>query len=48
MNISLIGEINSEYKETALDHQIADIVARIITDEKEKLLKTLKIWGSKM
>ncbi|QBE95486.1 helix-turn-helix domain-containing protein [Blautia producta] len=47
MNISLdslIGKIDSEYAETALDRQIMDSLKNMTVDEKEKLLKTIKIW----
>ncbi len=41
---SLIGKIDSDYTETALDRQIMESVREMSIDEKEKLLKTLKIW----
>ncbi len=48
MNISLdslIGKIDSEYTETALDRQILDLIKEMDVDKKEKLLKTLQIWN---
>lgn len=48
MNISLdslIGKIDSEYTETALDRQILDLIKEMDVDQKEKLLKTLQIWN---
>ena len=41
---SLIGKIDSDYTETALDRQIMETVIEMSVDEKEKLLKTLEIW----
>lgn len=47
MNISLdslIGQIDSEYKKTALDHELLEIISEMDDDMKTKLLNTLKIW----
>ncbi len=47
MNISLdslIGRIDSEYTETALDRQILAFIEKMDVDQKEKLLKTLQVW----
>ena len=41
---SLIGRIDSEYRETALDSEIGDLIHKMEIPEKQKLLKTLKIW----
>lgn len=41
---SLIGRIDSEYRETALDRELSDLIHKMEIPEKQKLLKTLKIW----
>ena len=41
---SLIGRIDSEYRETALDRERGDLIHKMEIPEKQKLLKTLKIW----
>lgn len=47
MNISLdslIGQIDSEYLPTALDHELTGLISKMSTDEKEKLMRVIKIW----
>lgn len=41
---SLIGELDSEYSETALDRKLYQTILKLDIDTKEKLLKTLEIW----
>ena len=41
---SLIGRIDSEYRETALDCEISEQVHKMSIPEKQKLLKTMKVW----
>ena len=41
---SLIGRIDSEYRETALDREISEHVHKMSIPEKQKLLKTMKVW----
>ena len=41
---SLIGRIDSEYRETALDSEITEQVLKMRIPEKQKLLKTMKVW----
>ena len=41
---SLIGRIDSEYRETALDREISEQVQKLEIPQKQKLLKTMKIW----
>lgn len=41
---SLIGQIDSEYQKTALDHELFEIISTMDNDMKLKLLKTLKLW----
>ena len=49
MNISLdslIGRVEPEYRQTALDNELLDLVSKLSDQEKTKLIKTLKIWRS--
>ena len=41
---SLIGRIDSEYRETALDRELSEQVHKMSIPEKQKLLKTMKVW----
>ena len=41
---SLIGNIEPEYKETALDREIMKELSEMSVEEKQKLLKTIQIW----
>lgn len=41
---ALIGQIDSEYRPTALDHELTDLISKMSTDEKQKLMKMIKIW----
>ncbi len=41
---SLVGELEPEYSETALDRSLYDAIKKLDTDTKEKLLKTIKLW----
>ena len=41
---SLIGRIDSEYRETALDSELSEQVHKMSIPEKQKLLKTMKVW----
>ena len=43
---SLVGELEPEYAETALDRSLYDAIIKLDTDQKEKLLKTIEIWNS--
>ena len=45
---SLVGRIDSDYQSTALDNEICDIIHQMSTDNKEKLLRTLKIWNKEL
>ena len=49
MNISLdslIGRVEPEYRQTALDNELLELVSKLSDEEKTKLIKTLKIWRS--
>lgn len=41
---SLIGRIDSEYQETALDREIMKELAEMNPDDKKKLLQTIRLW----
>ena len=40
---ALVGELDSEYSETALDRKLYQTILKLDIDTKEKLLKTLEI-----
>ena len=42
---SLVGELEPEYAETALDRSLYEAILKLDTDQKEKLLKTIEIWN---
>lgn len=49
MNISLdslVGQIDSDYRPDALDHELSKIISSMDETNKLKLLQTLKIWTS--
>lgn len=41
---SLVGELEPEYAETALDRELYQAILKLDTDTKEKLLKTIELW----
>lgn len=41
---SLVGNLEPEYSETALDRKLYQNIIQLDIDTKEKLLKTLEIW----
>lgn len=41
---SLVGELEPEYSETALDRKLYQAITQLDTETKEKILKTLEIW----
>ena len=43
---SLIGRVEPEYRKTALDNELFELVSKLSDQEKTKLIKTLKIWRS--
>ncbi len=45
---SLVGRIDSDYQSTALDNEICNIIHTMSTDNKDKLLQTLKIWNKEL
>ena len=41
---SLVGELEPEYTETALDRKLHQAIIKLDIETKEKLLKTIEIW----
>ena len=41
---SLVGNLDPEYAETALDRKLYDVILNLDVDTKEKLLKTMEVW----
>lgn len=47
MNISLdslVGRLEPDYQETALDRELLNKISSLSTEQKEKLIKTIDIW----
>ena len=42
---SLVGELDPEYSETAIDRKLYQNIIKLDVETKEKLLKTLEIWS---
>lgn len=45
---SLVGEIEPEYTETALDNELLSEISTMKNDDKKRLLRTIKIWKSSL
>ena len=41
---SLVGELEPEYSETALDRKLYEAIIKLDTKTKEKILKTIELW----
>ena len=41
---SLVGDLEPEYTETALDRELYQAILKLDTETKEKLLKTIELW----
>ena len=41
---SLVGELEPEYTETALDRKLYQAIIQLDSETKEKLLKTIELW----
>ena len=41
---SLVGELEPDYSETALDRELYNAIIELDVKTKEKLLKTIKLW----
>ena len=44
---SLVGDLEPEYAETALDRELYQAILKLDTETKEKLLKTIDLWTKK-
>lgn len=44
---SLVGDLEPEYTETALDRELYQAILKLDTETKEKLLKTIELWSKK-
>lgn len=42
---SLVGDLEPEYSETALDRELYEAITKLDTETKEKLLKTIQVWN---
>ena len=42
---SLVGELEPEYADTALDRKLQQTISKLDTPTKEKLLKTIELWS---
>ena len=43
----LVGAIEKDYQPNAQDHQIMKLCSKLDEDQKERLIKTLRIWTRK-
>ena len=43
---ALVGQLEPEYKSSALDNALLREISKLEESSKEKLLKTIKIWNS--
>lgn len=41
---SLVGELEPDYSETALDRKLYETIIQLDTETKEKILKTIELW----
>ena len=41
---SLVGELEPEYSETALDRKLYEAIIKLDAETKEKILKTIELW----
>ena len=41
---TLVGQLEPDYKRTALDNALNNEISKLNENQKEKLLKTIKIW----
>ena len=45
---TLVGQLEPEYRSTSLDNALVKEISKLDMSSKEKLLKTLKIWNTKI
>lgn len=43
---SIVGELEPEYSETALDRKLYEAILKLDHETKEKLLKTIELWST--
>lgn len=41
---SLVGEMEPDYKDTSTDNEILRLTSKMSREDREKLIKTLKLW----
>ena len=41
---SLVGELEPDYSETALDRKLYETIIKLDSETKEKILKTIELW----
>ena len=41
---SLVGELEPDYSETALDRKLYETIIQLDSETKEKILKTIELW----
>lgn len=44
---SLVGDMDPEYHDTAQDNELARLTRKMKPEDKERLIKTLKIWKNR-
>lgn len=42
---SLVGDLEPEYSETALDRKLYEAIIKLDVETKEKILKTIELWS---
>ncbi|MBE5940750.1 MAG: helix-turn-helix transcriptional regulator [Lachnospiraceae bacterium] len=43
---SLVGDLEPEYSETALDRELYEAIIKLDIETKKKLLKTIEVWSN--
>ncbi len=43
---SLVGKLEPDYKQNAINHELMDEISKMDLETQEKLLKTIKLWNS--
>ena len=43
----LVGNIEPDYKKSSIDNALWDVIKKLDNEQKEKLLKTIKLWQEK-
>ena len=45
---SLVGELEPDYSETALDRKLYETIIQLDSETKEKILKTIELWKKRI